>query len=105
MPRRSLIRMRNDNHDLGPKLGFFRVLFVWRGDTGAYYVGKRFGKRKLSPRVSPKKTVEGLAGGVAMSVITAVVIHYTFFPQMPLVHAIIAGAILSVSGVIGDLAE
>ena len=101
----SLIRLRNDNHDLGPKLVFFLVLVVWLGDTGAYYVGKRFGKRKLSPRVSPKKTVEGLAGGVAMSVITAVVIHYTFFPQMPLLHAIIAGAILSVSGVIGDLAE
>ena len=101
----SLIRLRNDYHALGPKLVFFLLLVVWLGDAGAYYVGKRFGKTKLSPRVSPKKTVEGLAGGVAMSVITAVIIHYTFFREMPLVHAILSGAILSVTGVIGDLAE
>ena len=101
----SLIRLRNDYHALGPKLVFFLVLVVWLGDAGAYYVGKRFGKTKLSPRVSPKKTVEGLAGGVAMSMITAAVIHYTFLPEMPLVHALLSGAILSVTGVIGDLAE
>jgi phosphatidate cytidylyltransferase len=101
----SLIRLRNDYHAVGPKLVFFLVLVVWLGDAGAYYVGKRFGKTKLSPRVSPKKTVEGLAGGVALSVITAVIIHYTFLPEMPLLHAILCGAILSVTGVIGDLAE
>ena len=105
----SLIRLRNDYDALQPKLGsklvFFLLLVVWLGDAGAYYVGKRWGKTKLSPRVSPKKTVEGLAGGVAMSVITAVIIHYTFLREMPLLHAILCGAILSVTGVIGDLAE
>lgn len=101
----SLIRLRNDYHELGPKLVFFLLLVVWLGDAGAYYIGKQFGKTKLSPRVSPKKTVEGLAGGVTTSVITAVVIHFTFLPQMPLLHAIVCGAILSVAGVIGDLAE
>jgi phosphatidate cytidylyltransferase len=104
----SLIRLRNDFAGparIGPKLVFFLVLVVWLGDAGAYYVGKRFGKHLLSPRVSPKKTVEGLMGGIATSVITAVVIHYTFFQAFPLVHAIIAGVILSIAGVIGDLAE
>ncbi len=102
----SLIRLRNDfPKSIGPKLVFFLVLVVWLGDAGAYYVGKRFGKHLLSPRISPKKTIEGLIGGIAVSVLTAVVIHFTFFQAFPLVHAIIAGIILSVAGVIGDLAE
>ncbi|HWW62863.1 MAG TPA: phosphatidate cytidylyltransferase [Thermoanaerobaculia bacterium] len=100
----SLIRLRNDFPE-GPKLVFFLLLVVWLGDSGAYYVGKNLGKHKLSPRISPKKTVEGLIGGITMSVIAAVVIHFTFLPTFPLVHAIIAGIVLSVAGVIGDLAE
>lgn len=100
----SLIRLRNDFPD-GSKLVFFLLLVVWLGDSGAYYVGKKFGKHKLSPRISPKKTVEGLAGGMATSIITAVVIHFTFFQNFPLHHAIIAGVLLSFAGVVGDLAE
>jgi phosphatidate cytidylyltransferase len=101
----SLIRLHNDFHEEGHKLVFFLLLVVWLGDSGAYYVGKQFGKHKLSPRISPKKTVEGLVGGITASIITALVIHFTFFPAFPLIHAIIAGVILSVAGVIGDLAE
>lgn len=100
----SLIRLHNDFAE-GYKLVFFLLLVVWLGDSGAYYVGKQFGKHKLSPRISPKKTVEGLIGGISASIIAALVIHFTFFPAFPLVHAIIAGVILSVAGVIGDLAE
>ncbi|MDQ3281845.1 MAG: phosphatidate cytidylyltransferase [Acidobacteriota bacterium] len=100
----SLIRLRGDFAE-GWKLVFFLLLVVWLGDSGAYYVGKTFGKHKLSPRISPKKTIEGLAGGITASIIAALVIHFTFFPSFPLVHAIIAGVILSIAGVIGDLAE
>lgn len=100
----SLIRLRND-FPVGPKLVFFLLLVVWLGDAGAYYIGKKFGRRQLSPRISPKKTVEGLIGGVVTSAITAAVIHFTFFPQFPLAHAIIVGVVLSITGVIGDLAE
>jgi phosphatidate cytidylyltransferase len=100
----SLIRLRND-FPVGWKLVFFLLLVVWLGDSGAYYVGKSLGKHKLSPRISPKKTIEGLAGGIAASIITALVVHFTFFREFPLVHAVIAGMILSVAGVIGDLAE
>ena len=100
----SCIRLRHDFVE-GPKLVFFLLLTVWLGDTGAYYVGKKFGKRKLSPHISPKKTVEGLMGGIAASVITAVTIQMTFFGELPLIHAIIVGIVLSIAGVIGDLAE
>jgi phosphatidate cytidylyltransferase len=102
----SLIRLRNDfAPDIGPKLVFFLLLVVWLGDAGAYYVGRMFGRHKMSPRISPKKTIEGGAGGIATSIIAAIVIHYTFFPSFPLVHAVIAGVILSIAGVVGDLAE
>jgi phosphatidate cytidylyltransferase len=101
----SLIRMRGDFPGVGPKLIFFLLVVVWLGDAGAYYTGKAFGRHKLSPRISPKKTIEGLVGGIATSIITALVIHFTFFPEFPLLHAVIAGMILSACGVIGDLAE
>ncbi|MGA7614864.1 MAG: phosphatidate cytidylyltransferase [Thermoanaerobaculia bacterium] len=101
----SLIRLRLDFPPNGAALIFFLLLVVWLGDAGAYYVGSKFGKHKLSPRVSPKKTVEGGIGGVATSVTAAIIIHFTFFPAFPLGHAIIAAAILSVSGIVGDLAE
>ncbi|HUR81266.1 MAG TPA: phosphatidate cytidylyltransferase, partial [Thermoanaerobaculia bacterium] len=100
----SLIRLRNDFPE-GWKLIFFLLLVVWLGDSGAYYFGKAFGKHKLSPRISPKKTVEGLIGGMTTSIITALVIHFTFFKAFPLLHAILAGVLLSFAGVIGDLAE
>jgi phosphatidate cytidylyltransferase len=101
----SIIRLRGDFPGDGPKLIFFLLLVVWLGDAGAYYIGRTFGRHKLSPRISPKKTIEGLIGGIVTSVITAVIIHFTFFPDFPLLHAIIAGVILSLSGVVGDLAE
>ncbi|HKR65634.1 MAG TPA: phosphatidate cytidylyltransferase [Thermoanaerobaculia bacterium] len=100
----SLIRLRNDFDD-GSKLIFFLLLVVWLGDSGAYYVGKQFGKHKLSPRISPKKTVEGLIGGIVTSIVAAIVIHFTFFKNFPLHHAVIAGVLLSFAGVVGDLAE
>ena len=100
----SLIRLRHDFPAVGWKLVFFLLLVVWLGDSGAYYVGKTFGSHKLSPRISPKKTVEGLFGGFVTSVITAIVVHFTFFREFPLLHAVIAGVILSFAGVIGDLA-
>lgn len=100
----SLIRLRHDFPE-GWKLIFFLVLVVWLGDSGAYYFGKAFGKHKLSPVISPKKTVEGMIGGIGVSIVTAIVIHFTFFPKFPLHHAIVAGAILSFAGVVGDLAE
>jgi phosphatidate cytidylyltransferase len=100
----SLVRLHNDFPE-GPRLIFFLLLVVWLGDAGAYYCGKTFGKHKMSPRISPKKTIEGGLGGAVTSVITAIIIHFTFFKTFPLLHAVIAGVLLSITGIIGDLAE
>ncbi len=48
---------------------FLALLMAWMADTGAYFVGTFFGKHKLCPRISPKKTVEGLFGGIAVSIL------------------------------------
>ena len=100
----SLIRLHKD-FPVGWKLVLFLLVVVWIGDAGAYYVGKNFGKHRLSPRISPKKSVEGLIGGCITAIIAAIVIQLTFFHEFPLHHAAIAGVILSLTGVIGDLAE
>lgn len=101
----ALLRLRLDFGAAGAKLVYFLLLVVWLGDAGAYYVGRSLGKHKLSPRVSPKKTVEGGIGGIATSLVTATIIHFTFFPEFALVHALLCALILSISGVLGDLAE
>ncbi|HYM59564.1 MAG TPA: phosphatidate cytidylyltransferase [Thermoanaerobaculia bacterium] len=100
----SLIRLHSEVPN-GWKLTFFLLIVVWFGDSGAYYAGSRFGRRQLSPRISPRKTVEGAIGGVFMSIVGALAIHFTFFREFPLIHSVIAGVILSITGVIGDLAE
>ena len=100
----ALIRARLD-FPVGPELIFFLFASVWAGDTAAYYTGRRFGRTKLIPKVSPKKTVEGLIGGVVGSIAGAAVAQMTFFPEIPLRHALICGALLSVVGVAGDLVE
>jgi len=74
-------------------------------DTGAYYTGRAFGKHKLAPAVSPGKTWEGAAGGMAASLVMAALAHYWFFPELSLPAALALAALMNVLGVVGDLTE
>ena len=56
----------------GPGWALFAVALVWAADSGAYFVGVRYGRRKLAPRISPGKSWEGLFGGLACSLLLAV---------------------------------
>jgi phosphatidate cytidylyltransferase len=85
-------------------LGFF-FLTVMGADTGAYYVGKNFGKHKLAPKISPGKTWEGVAGGLILSAAFAAVASATFFPELPFLFSIPLACSMSVVGLFGDLAE
>ncbi|WP_114777565.1 phosphatidate cytidylyltransferase [Botryobacter ruber] len=85
-----------------PVLGL--LLLIWAADTGAYIFGKSFGKHKLLARVSPGKTWEGWAGGVLMAVAVAWLLSF-FFADLELYQWIGVAVIVSVFGVLGDLAE
>src|SRR5207237_1659720 len=77
----------------------------WAGDIGAYYIGRPFGRHKLAPRVSPKKSWEGSIAGVITSVLLGGWYLVYFIPSIPLVNALILTAVANAAGQIGDLAE
>lgn len=88
--------------------GFLRVIIlilaVAGNDTGALFVGMAWGKHKLAPRVSPKKTWEGAIGGIAVGTIASAIAAYYFFDGQWWVGAAI-GVAASIAAIIGDLAE
>lgn len=84
---------------------FFVIVVTWAADIGGYYIGASMGRRPIAPRLSPKKTVEGFAAGVFLSIILAVICHYWFLPFLPIYHCIIIGILLACVGLLGDLAE
>ncbi len=80
------------------------LILVWTNDTFAYIIGKRFGKNKLFERISPKKTIEGLLGGILFAIIASIILssYFTFFS----VYIWIASAIfVGLFGTLGDLVE
>lgn len=85
---------------------FLLALFVtWLSDTFAYLVGKTWGRRRLLPRVSPNKTIEGAAGGLAAAALTAVVCDFTFGMEIGAGLAFGVGLVLGALGQAGDLSE
>lgn len=84
---------------------------VWVADSGAYFIGRSFGKRKLSPRLSPKKTWEGYLGGVLFGVLGGALLAYLYAlwgaPEtaMTPLNGAIMGLVLSVLTTLGDLGE
>jgi phosphatidate cytidylyltransferase len=79
------------------------VLAVWSYDTGAYLVGKNFGRTKFLTHISPSKTIEGLVGGVAAT--TAVVALLLWALGQPPVHALLLGPLTALAAQVGDFAE
>jgi len=80
------------------------MVLVWSADIAAYFVGKRWGKHRLIPRVSPGKSVEGLIGGLAASVLIAAIFKL-LFPFLTMTWSIWLSIALAVSlaSVVGDL--
>lgn len=94
----------------GTALVLFPLVLTWTSDTGAFFAGRTFGRRKLIPAVSPAKTVEGALGGLLLSMLVAWV--YAAFVLAPYARlgmrpylALAFGAAVSAAAQIGDLAE
>ena len=94
--------------DIWPAIFIGSILPCVVSDTFALFGGKAFGRHKLAPRISPKKTVEGLICGIVMGTISGVLAHYILvwvhLDLIPLWATVLAALVASVSGAIGDLA-
>ncbi|HJQ22430.1 MAG TPA: phosphatidate cytidylyltransferase [Blastocatellia bacterium] len=90
---------------LAAKLLTMFFAMVMLTDTGAFYTGRSIGRHKLAPRISPGKTIEGAVGGFITAILSGPLCHYTFFPEIPLVQAMLLGAAIGLVGQVGDLAE
>jgi phosphatidate cytidylyltransferase len=98
-------RCAGELHALNPHWLFFTLAANWIGDTAAYYAGRRFGRHKLSPAISPKKTWEGAAASVAASVLFGWFYLRAFLPAVPPLEAVLVSAAANVAGQFGDAAE
>ncbi len=81
------------------------MMSVWANDSFAYLVGSKFGRHKMVPKISPKKTWEGLAGGIAGSVAIWLVLCAIPSTHVDVPVALACGLACGVTGVVGDLVE
>lgn len=81
------------------------IVAIWCGDVAAYLVGRSLGRTPLLPRISPKKTVEGAVAAVVASALIALLGVVAFRLGLPWFVGLAFGALLSIAGQIGDLAE
>jgi phosphatidate cytidylyltransferase len=92
--------------DFGPRWTLFAVLLVWAADSGAYFAGSRWGRRKLAPAISPGKSWEGVWGGLATSALLAALalpllgLAWSALPALVLLTVLTAAI-----SVVGDLFE
>ncbi|EMQ96561.1 Phosphatidate cytidylyltransferase [Xanthomarina gelatinilytica] len=99
-----LVLIANYHQTFSPLIILGAFILVWTNDTFAYLVGKNFGKQKLFPSISPKKTVEGFLGGLFFASVASYFIA-TFTETLSFNHWLILSIIISVFGTLGDLIE
>ncbi|WP_435980294.1 phosphatidate cytidylyltransferase [Psychrobacter sp. DM4] len=92
---------------LSPWWLLYVFLLVWCADSGAYFVGRKLGKRKMAPNVSPNKSMEGLAGGLVtgLLVVLAISIFKLQLTGLALVAFVALSAVTILISVLGDLFE
>lgn len=94
-----------ETRNISLELVFYALLLIWVTDSGAYFVGRAMGKKKLWPEISPNKTIEGAVGGVLFAVIFAWIYHFFTGVLDSYFVVTVMTILLSVFGQIGDLVE
>jgi len=84
---------------------FVLLAVIFAGDTGAYYVGSYLGRHKLSPAVSPGKTIEGSIGGLAVNLVLGGIAKYLFLSGLPWGLSLLFFLAVGIAGQVGDLFE
>jgi phosphatidate cytidylyltransferase len=92
------------HHSYGYQIILGLLIIIWASDTGAYFAGSMFGRRKLFERISPKKSWEGSIGGGLVAIACAIVIS-RYYTDLNLLEWIIVGGIVVITGTYGDLVE
>jgi phosphatidate cytidylyltransferase len=100
-----MLLLRADYAFSGYKLMFFSMALVWICDSGAYFAGMLMGKHPLAPHVSPKKSIEGLAGGLLVTMGAAVLLQRWWLWEISPSDALLMAGGAVVLGTLGDLVE
>src|SRR5690606_22740939 len=80
---------------------FYALFVIWATDSGAYFVGRAYGKKKLLPEISPNKTIEGFIGGIICALLVATGFAIFSDIDQSVLHLLIVTVFLSVFGQIG----
>jgi phosphatidate cytidylyltransferase len=88
----------------GPEMTMYLLLLIWTADVSAYFVGKKYGKNKLAPEISPGKTVEGFYGAMLAGTVCAVILSLIYkFPFMIASDFVLLSALTVLTSIYGDL--
>ncbi|MWN05065.1 phosphatidate cytidylyltransferase [Gilliamella sp. Pas-s95] len=105
----SMIELRSINYNSNSYIGAIWLLYVfvlvWATDTGAYFAGRTFGKRKLAAKVSPGKTIEGFIGGVSLAIIISLIAYFFNLFDMAFSVFFVSSLLAILVSVLGDLTE
>ncbi|GEK32529.1 phosphatidate cytidylyltransferase [Kurthia sibirica] len=83
----------------------FALVIVWTTDSGAYFIGRKLGKHKLWPEISPKKTIEGFVGGIVVALIATVIFQAIADLDINYGLLLVVALVASIFGQLGDLVE
>ncbi|WP_459499845.1 phosphatidate cytidylyltransferase [Bacillus sp. C1] len=95
----------NETRIAGIEYVFYALFVIWATDSGAYFIGKAIGKRKLWPEISPNKTIEGSLGGIFCGIVVAFVYNMFFQVHENIGMVIVVTIAISIFGQIGDLVQ